>query len=276
MMSKNSYFSVFSALAFCAASAFAQSSQSQAASSQSGGARSSAVGPGGFVPQLASVPAGDGAESKMIDEVKKRMRKVDGMKRIPGTGMSLVEAGDMTVLVSDNGRFVVGKFQMVDMWNSSLVTKIADLDQVDKVDLKKLNANPEDLGALVFGNGPQEVVMFIDPNCPHCHKLMSQMPALSSQYTFKMVMIPVLGPASGELSKKLLCATDKTLAARALIENVPEGVRLSSTKCDVSPLTKAVMIARLLSIDAVPYTITPKHNVLRGEVPDLAAALKNN
>ncbi|MYM92714.1 thioredoxin fold domain-containing protein [Duganella vulcania] len=217
----------------------------------------------------------DGEDSKIIDEVKRRLRKIDGMKRIPGTGMALVEAGDMAVLVSDNGRFVVGKFHMVDLWNSKVITKVADLDGVEKVDLKKINTAPEDLGAFTYGTGPEEVVMFVDPTCARCHNLMSQIPALSTQYTFKIVLLPVLGGSSGELSKKLLCATDKQLAIRALIQNDVE-VRLHSTNCDTAPLAKALMISRLIGVEGVPYTLTPKHNVLRGEVKDLAAALKDN
>lgn len=215
------------------------------------------------------------ASSKMVEQIRSRMRKIDGMKKIPGTNMAIVEAGDLTLMVSDNGRFIVGSFRMVDMWNGKVITNIADLEGIDKVNLRKINANPDDLGAFTVGTGAKEVVMFVDPLCPHCHDLMKQIPSLSSEYTFKIVLLPILGAQSGEWAKKLVCTKDKTAAVKALIDDQLENAKLVTEKCDTSALAKAVVVARVLGVESVPYTITPKFNVIRGAVKDLGAALRN-
>lgn len=215
------------------------------------------------------------ASSKMVEQIRNRMRKIDGMKKIPGTNMAIVEAGDLTLLVSDNGRFVVGSFRMVDLWNGKLISNIADLEGIDKVNLRKINANPDDLGAFTVGKGAKEVVMFVDPLCPHCHDLMKQIPSLVAEYTFKIVLLPVLGAQSGELAKKLICTKDKALAAKALIEDQVENMKLATEKCDTAPLAKAIVVARILGIESVPYTVTPQFNVIRGAVKDLGAQLRS-
>ena len=98
-------------------------------------------------------------DSEMTAEVKEVMRSVDEVKRLPVTGLSIVKAGDKTFLITDNGHFVVaGNFKLVDMWQGKIVGSLSDTKGIDKVDLRKIGLNPDELSTFTIGKGKKEVL----------------------------------------------------------------------------------------------------------------------
>jgi aspartate/methionine/tyrosine aminotransferase len=71
---------------------------------------------------------------------------------------------------------------------------------------------------LTLGNGPKEVMAFVDPYCKHCHNLIGQIDdALKAAYTFKLVLVPV-GKESAVTIKKLMCNKDRAASLKAFID----------------------------------------------------------
>jgi thiol:disulfide interchange protein DsbC len=220
------------------------------------------------------------ADNEMTAEVKDVMRSVDAVKRLPVTGLSLVEAGDKRFLMSDNGHFVIaGTFKLVDMWQGKVITSIADTKNIDKVDLYKIGIKPDDLSAFTIGSGKKEVVIFIDPMCNFCHDLIAQLEPLSKSYTFKLVLIPVLGKESAEISKKLLCNPNREQSLQAITSKdyskLP-AVDPKSNTCDLKTLQKAVVTTKLLDIQGVPFMFLPSHNTYRGGAKSFAKLLEKD
>lgn len=219
-------------------------------------------------------------DSEMTAEVKDIMRSVDEVKRLPITGMSLIKAGDKTFLISDNGHFVVaGSFKLVDMWQGKIIGSVADTQGIDKVNLRKIGIKPEEIASFSVGSGKKEVVMFIDPQCQYCHALISQLEPLGKAYTFKLVLIPVLGKASAELTKRLICNKDNAQSLKALLADdytqIPKLDRNDKT-CDLKPLQKAVVVTKLLDIQGVPYTFLPSFNTFKGGVKSFKSLLEKD
>jgi len=241
----------------------------------------------GIVGQSQAVDSGPAAQStkprtdgEMTAEVKDIMRSVDEVKRLPVTGLSMIKAGDKTFLISDNGHFVVaGNFKLVDMWQGKIIGSVGDTKGIDKVDLRKIGLNPDELSIFSIGTGKKEVVIFVDPQCNYCHDLIGQLEPLGKEYMFKLVLIPVLGKESAEISKKLICNKDKAQSLKALIakdySKLPALIRQEGA-CDLKPLQKAVVATKLLDIQGVPFTFLPSHNTFRGGAKSFKTLLEKD
>ena len=128
---------------------------------------------------------------------------IEGLKALPVHGLNMVKAGGKTFFMSDNGRFVITG-TLIDVWNRVAVTELDQVEQIaNRIDLSKMKLKIDDLGPITFGSGKAQAVVFVDPRCPYCGKVQKQMEALKSQYTFKLVPIPVLGPESQSLVVKI-------------------------------------------------------------------------
>jgi thiol:disulfide interchange protein DsbC len=216
----------------------------------------------------------------MAAEVKDIMRSVDEVKRLPVTGLSMIKAGNNTFLISDNGHFVVaGNFKLVDMWQGKIIGSVGDTQGIDKVDLRKIGLNPTELSTFSIGTGKKEVVIFVDPLCNYCHELIGQLEPLGKEYVFRLVLIPVLGKESAEISKKLICNKDKAQSLKSLIakdySKLPALVRQEGA-CDLKPLQKAVVATKLLDIQGVPFIFLPSHNTFRGGAKSFKTLLEKD
>jgi len=219
-------------------------------------------------------------DSEMTAEVRDIMRSVDEVKRLPVTGLSMIKTGDKMFLITDNGHFVVaGNFKLVDMWQGKIISSIADTKDIDKVDLRKIGLNPEELSVFSIGTGKKEVTIFVDPQCDYCHDLIGQLEPLAKDYKFRLVLIPVLGKESAEISKKLICNKDKDQSLKALIakdySKLPAVVRQEGA-CDLKPLQKAVVATKLLDIKGVPFIFLPSHNTFKGGAKSFKTLLEKD
>ena len=219
-------------------------------------------------------------DGEMTAEVRDIMRSVDAVKRLPVTGMSMIDADNKTFLITDNGHFVVaGNFKLVDMWQGKVISSVEDAKGIDKVDLRKIGLSPDELSTFTIGTGKKEVVIFVDPQCNYCHDLIAQLEPLGKEYVFKLVLIPVLGKESAETIKKLLCNKDKAQSLQALVDKdyskLPALVRQEGS-CDLKPLQKAVVATKLLDIQGVPFIFLPSHNTFRGGAKSFKTLLEKD
>jgi len=224
-----------------------------------------------------SKPTMDG---DMVAGVKDVMRSVDEVKRLPVTGLSMIKAGDKTFLITDNGHFVVtGNFKLVDMWQGKIIGSVGDTKGIDKIDLRKIGLNPDELSTFTIGTGKKEVVIFVDPQCNYCHELIVQLESLGKAYTFKLVLIPVMGKESAEISKKLICNKDKAQSLEALVAKDYSKLQALVRKegsCDLKPLQKAVVATKLLDIQGVPFIFLPSHNTFKGGAKSFKTLLEKD
>ncbi len=191
--------------------------------------------------------------------------KIDGMQDLPISGLKMVKSGEQTVFISSNGRFAFYGGKLMDIWTQQEIKELADIDKIaNRIDLSRMKLKADDLGAVTVGHGKGEVLVFIDPRCPYCGKVMKDLQALQDQYTFKLVMVPILGPESQNIVVQLACqlgasdAKTKDAVRDRLLKQDYTGLPSEPpVQCNKEPLQKAVVTAKLFELKGVPFLIAP-------------------
>jgi thiol:disulfide interchange protein DsbC len=208
--------------------------------------------------------------------IRELLRGIRGMQRLPVAGVQMVEAGGRVLFVSDNGRYVFTG-PAWDLWHGAkLETLEAATRLASRIDLKRLGLDPAALGALDLGNGEGEVVVFVDPRCPHCRRLFDLLPMLAERYHFRLVPLPVLGPDSETAVVRLNCLAERDPAAarEALLAGNADQLPAPEGTCGQAPAQRALVTAQLLGIAGVPYLIAPDGRLQQGVPANLDAWLE--
>jgi thiol:disulfide interchange protein DsbC len=218
-------------------------------------------------------PASTASEAGGIQAL---LRGIQGIQRLPVAGVQMVEVGERVLFVSSNGRYVFTG-PAWDLWHGA---KLESLEQgarlAERIDLKRLGLDPATLGALDLGSGEGEVVVFLDPRCPHCRSLLEKLPGLAERYRFRLVPLPVLGPDSEASVVRLDCLGEKDQAAarEALLTGIFDQIPAPEGSCGQAPAQHALVTAQLLGIAGVPYLIAADGRVQQGVPADLEAWLE--
>ena len=137
---------------------------------------------------------------------------------------------------------------------------------------QQLSLDSEQLLSFTVGEvaeGREEVYVWIDPTCPHCHTLLQMQPELTDDYVFHNLLIPLLGPRADDLVERLACAPGED-RAHAVLTRATEIA--DNGACDFDQLQANQRLARSLGVDAVPVVITPDRRMASG-APQTVEAL---
>ena len=129
-----------------------------------------------------------------------------------------------------------------------------------------------------MGEGTQTVVVFVDPRCPHCRALLGSLPALGARYRFRLVPLPVLGPASEQAVGRLDCLAEREpqKAREALLSGQVDALPEPTAGCGQARAQRALVTAELLGITGVPYLIAPDGRMQQGAPADLSQWLEGS
>lgn len=191
--------------------------------------------------------------------------KIDGMQDLPISGLKMVKTGAQTVFISSNGRFAFYGGKLMDVWTQQEIKDLPDIDKIaNRIDLSRMKLNVDDLGPVTIGHGKESVLIFIDPRCPYCGKVVKDLQALQDKYTFKLVMVPILGAESQNIVVQLACqlgsadAKTKESVRERLLKQDYTGLPIEQpTQCNKEPLQKAIVTAKLFGLQGVPFLIAP-------------------
>ena len=209
--------------------------------------------------------------------------KIDGMQDLPITGLKMIKTGDKVVFMSSNGRFALYGGKLLDVWTQQEIKDLPDIDRIaNRIDLSRMKLNIDDLGPITIGHGKDTVLIIIDPRCPYCGKVMKDLQALQDRYTFKLVMVPILGQESQNVVVQLAClqATgDKkvqdSVRERLLKQDFSGLPTENPTQCNKEPLQRAIVTAKLFGLPGVPFLIAPDGRTHSGAPEVLADWLAN-
>ena len=209
--------------------------------------------------------------------------KIDGMQDLPITGLKMVKTGDKLVFMSTNGRFALYGGKLLDVWTQQEIKDLPDIDRIAKrIDLSRMKLNIDDLGPVSVGHGKDSVLIFIDPRCPYCGKVMKDLQALQDRYTFKLVMVPLLGQESQNVVVQLACqqaSQDKNVqdsVRQRLLKQDFAGLPTDNpAQCNKEPLQRAVITAKLFGLPGVPFLIAPDGRTHSGAPESLSDWLEN-
>jgi len=209
--------------------------------------------------------------------------KIDGMQDLPITGLKMIKTGDKVVFMSTNGRFALYGGKLLDVWTQQEIKDLPDIDRIaNRIDLSRMKLNIDDLGPVTVGHGKDTVLIFIDPRCPYCGKVMKDLQALHDRYTFKLVMVPILGQESQNIVVQLACqlaSHDKqvqdTIRQRLLEQDFAGLPTDNPAQCNKEPLQRAIVTAKLFGLPGVPYLVAPDGRTNSGAPESLFDWLEN-
>ncbi len=225
---------------------------------------------------FATAQVGSDISESSLQELIQNADPIAGMVRLPITGMQAVENSDGEIIfVSDSGRFaIVG--ELVDVWQVKTLNSLAQIrTAIERIDLRGDGVDVDALNVVSLGNGPQEVIVFTDPLCTICSKVMSDAELLTKEFTFKFIVIPALGDDSNKLARQFYCAADKDERYQALKNNSISSLKVKPD-CDIAMYDQTLLVSHLLSVDGVPFILSPKGRIHRGRPASLAGWLNED
>lgn len=197
---------------------------------------------------------------------------IQAMTALPVQSLQAVQTEQRLLFLSENGRYVIDG-TLYDTWSRESLTSVSAIQAAtQRIDLAGLGLNLDDLLTFTLGNGEQEVVVFVDPRCPHCHHLLQEASKLVESYRFVIVPIPVLGASSEEDVRRLACASDSDAALQQLLTGDFSALP-QQTHCSLGKLQRTLISAQLLGVEGVPFVIAPDGRVTRGRPANLGAWL---
>ena len=141
-----------------------------------------------------------------------------------------------------------------------------------KIDLDGFTAIWPQLDPITLGSGPNTIVAFVAPGCPHCQSLIEQAQGLLERYRFLLLPIPA-GGQGGAIIRALACAADKPAATTAFLRHESLAGIAQAPGCNIEAAQRRLITAQLLGVKAVPWIVRSDGTLSNGMPPDLAAWL---
>ncbi|KGM26744.1 disulfide isomerase [Photorhabdus luminescens] len=216
---------------------------------------------------------GTAQASSKLEITDPRAAKIEDIVKLPIKGVRAVQSDGQIMFLSENGRFVISG-QIYDLWSKKPLNTMSQMrDVAERIHFKSMDI-VDTLNTLSMGRGDKEVVVFVDPRCAVCHKLMDESKSLVDEYTFKFVVIPALGAESNRLAKGLYCAKDKTNALDAFMNNTLASLPSKET-CDPGQYDQTLLTAHFIGIEGVPFVVAPDGRVSKGRPKNLKSWLES-
>lgn len=194
-------------------------------------------------------------------------------------GLYMRETADGTpILVSGDGRFVMPG-RVVDRDNDMrMIASLSDAqdafgseegsqrtpDGLNPGQKMLRDVNPDEMLSFTVGDQDgtkDEVVVWVDPFCPYCHRVLEMQEEFADDYVFHNIVIPLLGQNSERFVNVLACAEPSEMGQAILDRNtsVP-----TTSSCRTDEQIKAQRYATSAGIQSVPLTISAAGRVQTG------------
>ncbi len=176
-------------------------------------------------------------------------------------GFLEVRIGSQLLYFSTDGQKLIDG-QVIEVSTKKNLTQ-QRLNAALSIDFDKL---PLSDGLITYkeGTGKHRIALFADPNCGFCKRfepILGEMKDVTV-YTF---IIPVLGPRSDDLSKRILCAPQPAASWRDwMTKGVEPPVAPSCSLEQLAPLTRNKAFAAAHSINSTPTTFIEPRTRLPG------------
>ncbi|MCX7176199.1 MAG: DsbC family protein [Proteobacteria bacterium] len=182
----------------------------------------------------------------------------DEVRKTDSLGLYEVRIGDDVWYADEKGSYLIHG-DIIDVKAKSNLTEA----RRNKLAQIKFSDLPLELAVkTVRGNGKRIFATFEDPNCGYCKKLAKDMVGMTdiTMYTFLM---PILSPDSGEKSKAIWCAADRSKAWSDWMVN---GAMPAAANCAV-PTAKVLALGEKYKIHGTPTIFLANGERIPGAIP---------
>ena len=188
---------------------------------------------------------------------KTEQQVLEKVVTLPVTGMLATEKSGKVVVLSTNGRYtIVG--EIIDNWSKKNLRTLNEIrDSSQTIPIKDMNLNLKELDPITIGDGPETVVIFTDPYCGYCKRVIEQAKDLDpKQYTVQILTLGLLGKESETRVADIYCAEDKRRAnALFLAGDNSTHIKRTPGACDGEAFMKRSVAAQIFGVGAVPFII---------------------
>ena len=195
-----------------------------------------------------SVWAQEATIRKNLTERLPQFPKIDEVSKSPMPGLYEVRVNGADIFYTDaEGNYLL-QGHLVDTQNKRNLTE----ERIDKLTAINFESLPfKDAFTIVRGNGKRKLAVFEDPNCGYCKRFEKDLQKVNN-VTVYMFLYPILGPDSGEKSKNIWCAKDKS---KAWSDWMVRDVTPAAASCDSAAVTRNVELGRKFKITGTPTLV---------------------
>jgi len=178
-----------------------------------------------------------------------------------GVGVSLANGKQMVLYATADGRVLFSGVAL-DTVSGENLTRRDLAAKMPKPDLSGMVKHARAATSIKVGDGQAaEFFVFVDPNCPYCHKTYALFEALANEgpgFTVHYIPIGILGPRSENGAKGLLGLRGQTQesALASLMTGKPATMSSDAIGAGDKAHQQNLAIFRNLQFDAVPVTLT--------------------
>ena len=188
-------------------------------------------------------------------------------EHLPVQGVMLVQKDNTIQILSSNGRFEFGT--VYDRWSQTTIDTLEAAHRTfHYLTFDGVNFSIDQLHPYRLGQGTKTIALFVDPHCPYCHDLLSQLPQHSREHQFQIIPVALLGQDSVVSITQLHCASDQQAAFQALRLGASPAQLEQTPNCRLDTLSQRMLAAKMIGITQVPFLIRDDGLVSRG-IPKL-------
>ena len=192
--------------------------------------------------------AQEAAIRKNLAERLPNLPKIDEVTKTPMPGLYEVRVNHSEIFYTDEqGNYLI---------QGSMIDTKARVDLTEQR-LEKLTAIAykdlplKDAFTIVRGNGKRKMAVFEDPNCGYCKRFERDLVKIDN-VTVHVFLYPILSADSGEKSRNIWCAKDKS---KAFLDWMVRDVTPPSASCDAAAVARNVEFGKKARITGTPTII---------------------
>jgi thiol:disulfide interchange protein DsbC len=185
---------------------------------------------------------------KNLAERLPNLPKIDEVSKTPMPGLYEVRVNQSEIFYTDEkGNFLI---------QGSLIDTQARVDlteqRVEKLTAIAFKDLPlKDAFTIVRGNGKRKMAVFEDPNCGYCKRFERDLVKIDN-VSVHVFLYPILSADSGEKSRNIWCAKDKS---KAFLDWMVRDVTPPAATCDAAAVARNVEFGKKARITGTPTII---------------------
>ena len=185
---------------------------------------------------------------KNLAERLPNLPAIEEINKTPIPGVWEIRINAAEILYTDNeGNYLI-QGSMFDTRNRVDLTE-QRIQKLSAVDFKSLPL--KDAVKLVRGKGTRQLAVFEDPNCSFCKRFERDMLKIDD-VTVHVFLYPILSADSGEKSRNIWCAKDKS---KAFLDWMVRDVTPPAATCDAAAVARNFEFGKRARITGTPTII---------------------
>ncbi len=136
------------------------------------------------------------------------------------------------------------------------------VEEVEKLLVREILKEIPLKKAIVYGKGKKELIVFVNPDCPHCRAEWKKLRKHKKELKIYAFVLPFKRWGEKNLKKAYLivCSKDKAKKLDEVLMGLYDNRSFKVRRCPL--LKEHIEVAKKVGVDGVPFNILPKELVI--------------